>query len=201
MNILIYSIPLFASFIGWSISSGIIYLLFRPIVPRKFLMFKFQGILPQNQEFITKSLAGFISKEMFTINELSSIIISPSSIEKVLPFIDEKVDYFLRVKLAEKMPMISMFIGEATMVELKSVFMDELQILFPELMNEYTNGILADIPLGSLIEKKILKINSSYLELIFKQTFTKKINTFTLISTAFGFTIGILQLIIVLLFH
>ena len=201
MSNLIYLIPFISALIGLGISKGVIYLLFQPVSPKSFLGIKSQGIFPKNQQSIAKHLSGLVGKEMFSINELNSKITSTSSIEKVLPFVDEKVDYFLRVKLAEKMPMISMFIGEATMAELKSVFMEELKVIFPELMNQYTSVLLADLQLEVLIENKILNIKSSQLEQIIKLLFVKKINTFILISTIFGFLVGLLQLFIALLSH
>ncbi len=199
MHNLIYLIPIISAFIGWFISNTIIYILFQPVKPTLFLGIKLQGIFPKNQQFIAKHIGALVSKEIFSLDELNSKITSPSSIEKVIPFIDEKVDYFLRVKLAEKMPMISMFIGEATMAELKSVFMEELQELFPELMKHYTSGLFADIQLESLIESKILNIQSSQVENIFKLLFADKLKAFVLMSAAFGFIVGLLQLLVVLL--
>ena len=199
MSNLIYLIPFIAAFIGWGISWGITYFLFQPESPRLLFGIKMQGFFPKNQQFIAKSISALVSKEIFSLAELNSKITSPSSIEKVIPFIDEKVDHFLRVKLTEKMPMISMFIGDATMAELKSVFMEELQELFPELMQHYTSGVFADIQLEKLVESKILNIQSSQIEQTFKLLFADKLKAFVLISTAFGFIIGLLQLLMVLL--
>jgi hypothetical protein len=53
----------------------------------------------------------------------------------------EKLDLFFREKLTAKMPMISMFIGDKTIEELKAVFMEELELLFPELMNSYSGNL------------------------------------------------------------
>ena len=199
MSNLIYLIPFIAAFIGWSISWGITYFLFQPTSPTLFFGIKVQGVFPKNQQFIAKQIAVLVSKEIFSLDELNSKIASPSSIEKIIPFIDEKVDHFLRVKLTAKMPMISMFIGEATMAELKSVFMEELQELFPELMKHYTSGVFADIQLENLIESKILNIKSSQVEQAFKLLFANKLRAFVLTGTAFGFIIGLLQLLIALL--
>ena len=199
MNNLIYLIPLFAAFIGWFISWGIIKILFQPINPTTFLGFKVQGIFPKYQKFIAIQLATIISKEVFSLSDISSKISSPSSIEKIIPFVDEKVDHFLRVKLAEKMPMISMFIGEATMAELKSVFMEELQILFPELMQHYTSGMIAEYNVERMIETKILNINPTEAEQTFKLLFAIPLNNFIKLSTLFGFLIGVIQLLLVIL--
>ncbi len=199
MNYLIYLIPLFAAFIGWFISWGIIKILFQPIKPTAILGFKLQGILPKYQKFIATQLATIISKEVVSLRDISSKISSPSSIEKIIPFVDEKVDHFLRVKLAEKMPMISMFIGDATLAELKFVFMEELQILFPELMLHYTSGMIAEYNVETVIETKILNINPVEVAQTFKLLFATPLNNFIKTSTLFGFIIGVFQLLLVIL--
>ena len=199
MNNLVYLIPLLAAFIGWSVSWGLIKILFQPEKPLIILGFKLQGIFPKYKQRIIKSLVASLGAEAFSLSELNTKISSPSSIEKVLPFVDGKVDHFLRVKLAEKMPMISMFIGEATMAELKSVFMEELQVLFPELMQQYSASILSDFSIAEMIEEKLNNIQTSQIEQTVKQLFATQTKIVILISTAFGFVVGLLQLLLVML--
>jgi uncharacterized membrane protein YheB (UPF0754 family) len=57
-----------------------------------------------------------------------------SNFDAVLLFIDAKLDDFFKRKLSEKLPMISMFIGDKTIHQLKEVFIEELKQLFPELV-------------------------------------------------------------------
>jgi hypothetical protein len=57
-----------------------------------------------------------------------------SNFDAVLPFIDAKLDDFFKRKLSEKLPIISMFIGDKTIHQLKEVFIEELKQLFPELV-------------------------------------------------------------------
>jgi hypothetical protein len=57
--------------------------------------------------------------------------------ESLLPLMDDKFDEFFKQKLDEKMPMISMFIGEKTVAQLKSIFLEELQLIFPAVLNQF----------------------------------------------------------------
>jgi hypothetical protein len=57
--------------------------------------------------------------------------------ETALPMIDTQFDQFFKQKLGEKMPMISMFIGEKTVSQLKEVFIEELKLLFPSLVHQF----------------------------------------------------------------
>ncbi|MEI7588427.1 MAG: hypothetical protein WCJ68_02950 [Chitinophagia bacterium] len=66
-----------------------------------------------------------------------------SSLATLLPFIDHNLDSFFKERLTEKMPIISMFIGEKTITQLKEVFIEELQTLFPDLISQFSKSIQA----------------------------------------------------------
>ena len=85
------------------------------------------------------SWEGGLSKMISTI-EIDKMITKEMSLQQfdsALPIIDEQLDQFFKQRLGEKMPMISMFIGDKTVNELKTVFMDELKSLFPSLVHQF----------------------------------------------------------------
>ena len=65
--------------------------------------------------------------------------------EAMKPVINVKLDDFFRHKLSAKLPMISMFIGEKTIEELKEVFMEELALLFPQLITKFSAHLSKDL--------------------------------------------------------
>ena len=68
-----------------------------------------------------------------------------AQLDKVMPVIDAKLDDFFRHRLTEKLPMISMFIGDKTIQQLKTVFMEELKQMFPTLMQSFTSNLQKDL--------------------------------------------------------
>ncbi len=95
-------------------------------------------------------LTGGVKKMLQNIN-LNEFILPQTSakqFEQLMPYIDHHLDDFFKNKLSQKMPIISMFVGDKTVTELKGVFMDELQLIFPELLNKFIdnskNEFLAD---------------------------------------------------------
>ena len=97
------------------------------------------------------------------------------------------------------MPVISMFIGESTIAELKSVFIEELQSLFPELIKNYIEALKEDFNLDEIITEKIEKLEVERLENILKKGFGKQLNYLGIFSATIGFVIGLLQLLLVLI--
>jgi uncharacterized membrane protein len=62
--------------------------------------------------------------------------------EAVLPLIDQQLDHFFTHKIGEKLPMVSMFIGEKTIVQLKAVFIEELGTIFPSLVSALSQSAI-----------------------------------------------------------
>jgi len=69
------------------------------------------------------------------------------SFEAMKPVINDKLEDFFRHKLSAKLPMISMFIGDKTIEDLKAVFMDELALLFPILIDAFSANLNKDLQL------------------------------------------------------
>lgn len=107
--------------------------------------------------------------------------------EHLQPMIDEKLNVFLKTRLAEKLPMISMFIGDQTIQQLKTVFMDELRLLFPDLMHQLIDQVEADF-----IKNIQLRLNAVIANAL--STATKKLG---LIAFIVGFSWSLLSSLII----
>jgi uncharacterized membrane protein YheB (UPF0754 family) len=107
-------IPLMSAILGWLIAWLFIKLIFAPW---------------------HNGLKNFI--QGLQIESIVPASASKAQFEAILPLIDDKFDQFFKQKLGEKMPMISMFIGDKTVAQLKSIFLEELQLIFPAVLNQF----------------------------------------------------------------
>ncbi|MFP5042469.1 DUF445 domain-containing protein [Parasediminibacterium sp. JCM 36343] len=193
MNCTLLLIPLFAAFIGWFTIWIAIKMLFRPQMPSKIMGIKLHGIFPNNQPQLALKLGQLASKELFSLQELESKMVNPDSIEKMMPFVEEHVDKFIRVTLAEKMPVISMFIGDKTIADLKAVFTEEMKTLFPALMKNYMVNLEADLDLEAIITQKIADYPVEKFEAIFKHSVGRQLQKAQLIAGVLGFVMGLFE--------
>lgn len=130
MNFLI--IPILVGVFGWCIIWGLVKLIFYPIRPLNLGPIKWESMANQwiNQINLTEFIPQLSQNDSF---------------DALKPVINEKLDDFFRHKLSEKLPMISMFIGDKTIEELKGVFMEELAIIFPILINQFSANLNKDL--------------------------------------------------------
>jgi hypothetical protein len=92
----------------------------------------------------------FSGKGKYLRKEIASIQIETfvnqdtanAQFEAVLPLIDQQLDHFFTHKIGEKLPMVSMFIGEKTIGQLKAVFIEELGMIFPSLVSALSQSAI-----------------------------------------------------------
>jgi hypothetical protein len=102
-----------------------------------------------------------------------------------LPLIEMHVDDFLKNKLSKEHPMISMFIGDKTIASLKRTFMQEIELMMPQVLEKLVVDLSVSFKtrLPALIREPLKKISLKI----------------QLAGLLLGFIIGIIHLLINLL--
>lgn len=198
MNNWLLLIPIISSFIGWITNWVAIKMLFHPKQPKKIFGVTFQGIFPKRQNQFAEKLGKLVSDELLSFNDITEKITNSENLKKVMPLIDAHLDNFLKVKLASSMPMISMFIGEKTITQLKEVFMVELEELFPIIMNKYTENLKDELDIENIVIQKVQSFSSNKLEDILYSIMSKEFRFIEILGAILGFIIGVIQVLITL---
>jgi uncharacterized membrane protein YheB (UPF0754 family) len=199
MNGWLYTIPFISAFIHWLTIWMALKLLFHPRKPRKIFWFTLQGVFPKKQHQIAENLGRIVGQELLSFADIEKTITNPENIKKILPLAETHIDNFLRHKLKESMPIVGMFIGSKTINQLKTVFMKELEDLFPVIMKNYVSNIKNDLDLEKIVFEKIANFSSDKLEEMLNQILTKEFRFVEVIGAMLGFFIGLLQIFMNLL--
>lgn len=199
MNFWIILIPFISAFIGWFTNWIAVKMLFHPKEPKKILGITFQGIFPKRQRQFAEKLGALVSTELISFAEIEAKIVNPENIKKLLPLVEERIDDFLRKKLSDVFPIISMFIGDNTINQLKGVFMTELETLFPELIKSYMKNLESELDLEKMVTDKVYGFSSDKMELILNQIMSKEFRFVEIIGGVLGFIIGLFQVLITFL--
>ena len=196
MNWWLVLIPLISAFIGWFTNWIAIKMLFHPKEPKRVLGITFHGIFPKRQQQFAEKLGKLVSTELLSVCDIEAKITDGSNLKQVMPIVETHIDNFLRNKLASEMPIISMFIGDKTIEQLKSVFMKELESLFPELMANYMEKLKHELDLEAIVTEKVSNFSSDKLEEILQAIMSKEFRFIEVIGAILGFLIGIVQVFI-----
>ncbi|HEX5555779.1 MAG TPA: DUF445 family protein [Chitinophagaceae bacterium] len=193
---LIYLIPLISAFIGWITNLIAIKMLFHPKKPVRLGFYTLQGIFPKRQEQFAEKLGKLVAVELLSFEDISERLSNPEKINGLLPAIADQMDTFLRRKLPESMPVLSMFIGDNTVDKIKKVFMEEMEVLLPGLIHGYVDSHRKDLDLEKIVTEKVSGFSSDKLEEILNDIMKKEFRFVEIIGGVLGFIIGLLQVLI-----
>lgn len=199
MNFWLILIPLISAFIGWFTNWIAIKMLFHPREPKKILGIVFHGIFPKRQRQFAEKLGKLVATELLSFREIEEKITDPYNITKLMPLVEEKIDLFLKEKLNSVFPMISMFIGQNTITQLKTVFMSELETLFPEIIGAYMKNLESQLDFEKIVTEKVSGFSSDKMELILNQIMSKEFRFVEIVGGIVGLLIGMVQVLITLL--
>lgn len=199
MNLWLLLIPFISAFIGWFTNWIAIKMLFHPKEPKKILGLTFHGIFPKRQQQFAEKLGKLVSQELLSFEDIEKKITQKENLDKIMPHVETYVDSFLKNKLSETFPVLSMFIGDKTINQLKDAFMQELRTIFPEVMKKYMVNLKADLDLESIVVQKVQSFSSDKLESILNDIMKKEFKFVEIIGGVLGFIIGLLQVLLTLL--
>jgi hypothetical protein len=173
-------LPLISAFIGWLIGRLGVNLFFKRIQSR--------------QKTLAAQAGNFVASG-FSLDDLTAKLTNEEAIEKILPVAEEHIDHFLRVKLPAAMPMLSMFISDKLVADMKAIFMTELKELFPAIITQYLSNAQSAIAIDKLVAAKIETMDMNKIKASLRGT----LNNVALFGALIGFVTGIIQISLTLI--
>jgi len=199
MNYTLLLIPFFAAFASWLMVKIAIWSFFRPYKPVNILGIKWQGTLPASRTSFIENAAHILSTEILKSDLINNKLTGVETLQKAMPVIETHIDNFLNKKLKEAIPVISMFVGEKIINQLKELFLEELKELFPSIMSQFIGNLSQSGELEKEIAVKLQSISTEQTEALFYQRFGKAIRKIEVSFAVGGLLVGVIQLLITLL--
>lgn len=196
---LIYLIPFISAFIGYFTNWIAIKMLFHPKKPVNVLGITIQGIFPKRQQQFAQKLGVLVANELIHFDEIADKLKDPEQLRALTPTIETHIDTFLKVRLKEKIPVIAMFVGGSTLDKIKEGMMDEINLLLPQVISQYTDGLKEKIDIEKMVTDKVAAFSSDKLEEILAAIMKKEFRFVEILGGVLGFIIGLLQVAITLL--
>jgi uncharacterized membrane protein YheB (UPF0754 family) len=193
-NLMFWLQPVVAAFIGWITTWMAIKMLFHPRNPVRILGVTIQGVFPKRQRMVAEQLGKVVASELIHFDEIANMLKDPAALSELTPTIEKHLDSFLQVKLKEKMPVISMFVGEGTIQKIKEGMLEEINELLPELISKYTDTLSHKIDIEKMVTDKVANYSSDKLEEILQSVMKKEFAFLEVVAAVLGFVIGLIQM-------
>jgi len=196
-NLLLIVLPVATALSAWVALRVVVWGVLYPLVPRKVLGITMQGALPANMKRIGEEVANAL------LMQLAAGGLAPGrdSMASVEPLISAHLDTFLAVRLKEKMPVISAFIGDKTVGKLKASMMEEISELLPQVIDNYTASLAQDAGLKQKITDRIAHMPAAELEGMVAPVLRQAAAKATLSVVVTGFLCGVVPAVVIYLLY
>lgn len=187
-------IPVLNGIFGFLVIHFVFYFVFNPKQKIHFIGIKLQGIIPAMMPAVSKA-SGEFANENIDFSKLLSSLKSEKSLQEISAYLDEKADHFLRKSLTEKMPVLSMFVSDKLIDQMKEVLVAELQNMIPGMIDKFGNDIGSKMDIGNMVEQKLLSIDLDKMQTQFKSKVGATILNVKLLTAMAGIVLGFMELI------
>ncbi len=194
---LIYTLPVIASLIGWFTNYLAIKMLFHPRRPVNFFLFKLQGVFPKRQKAFAEKLGVLVSQELLSSSDFKSMVSKGLKADKLREMLDESVTKLITEKLPEKLPMLQMIINPELISMLKTLIFDELDAKLEGLVGNVGASITDNLDIMGTVKEKVENFSSDKLEEIVLSIMKKELKFVELIGALLGFVIGLIQVALI----
>lgn len=176
-----FTLPLLSAVIGWLINKIAISSIIRGLVKQQ------AGIADR---------LGELAASQFSFDEIKTKLAGPENIKNLIPLVEAHLDSFLRERLPKAMPVLSMFIGDTIVNQIKSHLVNELDALFPVLINQYLTNVEKDLDIKKLISSKINGIPPATLQATIKEALKPQFKQLEILGLVGGLIIGLINFVV-----
>jgi uncharacterized membrane protein YheB (UPF0754 family) len=198
-NLLYLLPPLFGALTGWAVVHLLMKLLFRPGQPVRIAGFTLQGFIPKNREAFIGSLGSQWARELTASAAFRRQVADPALVAALMPEIEEHINTFLNVRLKEKIPVVTVFMGESTLLKIKTALIEEIGLMLPGVISRYSDTLGSCLDLSAIIREKADAYSPEQLEAAFNARFRRETGQARLLGAVLGCLLGILQALIMTL--
>ena len=92
-----------------------------------------------------------------------------------------------------------MFLGDSTLNKVKEGLIEEIDLLLPQVIEQFTTSLQQKLDIQSIVAEKVAQFSSDKLEQILVDIMKKEFKFVEILGGVLGFIIGILQVLLTLI--
>ena len=196
---ILYFLPVIAALIGWMTNFLAVKMLFHPKEPKNIFGLTFHGVFPKRQSALAEKLGHLVSKELFSISDVSARIKDFATSEEAMNEVGQRIEMTIRNKLVQTFPMLAMFLSDEMVEKVTGLFKKELKEFLAETSKGLGEKLEHNLSIEKMVEERVNAFSSEKLESLLNELMKKEFRFIELVGAVLGFLIGCVQLGISLL--
>jgi uncharacterized membrane protein YheB (UPF0754 family) len=183
--------------IGYITNKVAIKMLFRPVNPINFGLFKLQGVFPKRKDQMAISLAHTIESELLSKDTIMDSLLPPDKMEEMKTLAKD----ILIKKITEMIPpMFRMFMGNNPEEMVRKLVLKEGDKILDEVIETIKTKSLDNLDIEALVKQRIDELDFVEFERIIFGLMNRELRFVEIIGLFLGALIGLLQFFVTLVF-
>lgn len=194
---MLYVIPFISAVIGYVTNYIAIKMLFYPRRPINLRLFTIQGIFPKRKTLLARRMAKLVAEELLSMDQLKEEIDRQATQGEIREAIEEEVEKYLKEKISSLNPLISTFINDNRMLQLRDKICREIESFIPKITRQFFNR-LDTVDLENMVFEQVASFTSDKLENMMMSVIQDELKFIEWAGAFLGFTIGLIQVLLLL---
>ncbi len=194
---MLYVIPFISAVIGYVTNYIAIKMLFYPRRPINLRLFTIQGIFPKRKTLLARRMAKLVAEELLSMDQLKDEIDRQATQGEIRDAIEDEVERYLKEKISSLNPIISTFINDNRMLQLRDKICREIESFIPKITRQFFNR-LDTVNLENMVFEQVASFTSDKLENMMMSVIQDELKFIEWAGAFLGFAIGLIQVLLLL---
>lgn len=194
---MLYVIPFISAVIGYVTNYIAIKMLFYPRRPINLRLFTIQGIFPKRKTLLARRMAKLVAEELLSMDQLKDEIDRQATQGEIRDAIEDEVERYLKEKMSSLNPIISTFINDNRMLQLRDKICREIESFIPKITRQFFNR-LDTVNLENMVFEQVASFTCDKLENMMMSVIQDELKFIEWAGAFLGFAIGLIQVLLLL---
>lgn len=184
-------LPLVGALIGYGTNRLAVGMIFRPIEPRRFLGFTFQGLVGRRQPELAKSIGNVVGDHLLQPEDLEGVL---ETID-LEPMVEQAFAAGLEPKLAEfrRMPLVGALLTDERVGDLRAQAVKGVMEQREVLVAGFQEALDEGLDVHRIVEEKVASFPIARLEELIVEVAAKELRAIEVLGGVLGGLIGLIQ--------
>ncbi|WP_245667178.1 DUF445 family protein [Leptospira tipperaryensis] len=188
-----WMMPIMGVIVGYYTNWLAILMIFRPLEPKRYLFFRYQGLFLKRQKEVSKEFAAVIASRVLNPENLIRLIFLGKGGDLIIQLVMEKAKTMTETKLKEKVPFAPLFLSSEKISNLKVKIADHLIWIIPQVADRIQNYITDTLQIEKTVADRLSVLPADEFESLLHSVFKEDETTLIILGALLGGLVGLIQ--------
>ncbi|MBM9576815.1 DUF445 domain-containing protein [Leptospira sp. 201903070] len=188
-----WTMPIMGIAVGYYTNWLAILMIFRPLKPKRFLLFRYQGLFLKRQKEVSKEFAAVIASRVLNPENLIRLIFLGKGGDLIIQLVIEKAKLMTEDKLKEKAPFAPLLFGSERIDNLKIKIADHILWIIPQVADRIQSYITDSLQIEKTVADRLSVLPADEFESLLHSVFKEDEMTLIILGALMGGFVGLIQ--------